>query len=202
MKLTKHALGLVGLLGGVGGATNAWLCYANLPVPAGYGSFEWHIIPAGAMHGASLAMIAVGATRLLWDRSVLIRWLGLPVVGWVSGWLSYIPIGLSVGTERHWFNVLFWPFVNHPQVGESLLGLWEYFGFVGAVYYALLNLWRRLTERRLPLHLVMGSLSGCLGSLWCWVSFKPWYFSFLHGAIWGSLVGFGVWKSQRLQSPS
>ena len=99
MKLTARALGLVGLLGGSGGAINASLCYANLPVPVGvrgWGNapieFIWSIIPAGALHGALLAMMAVGGAWLLRSARVAVRLTdGPPRLG-----------GLLRGLRRQW----------------------------------------------------------------------------------------------------
>lgn len=91
-----RSLGLIGLLGGVGGAINAWLCYARVPTETGYTDFSWHIIPAGACHGGLLAVVAAGCAVLLRRQKALVRWMALPVVGWLSGWLSWIPLRLSI----------------------------------------------------------------------------------------------------------
>lgn len=203
--LSSQALGRIALLGGVGGAINAWLCYAKLPgcsVPEM--DFIWAILPAGALHGGLLAVIPVWAAWLLREQRMRPRLAALPLAGWVSGWIPYIPISFYVGLYfapdfggGGWYDKLlkaFWPFRMDV---ESLWMPWQSFGFVGAAYYLLLNLCRGLTSRSLFRHLLMGILSGALGSLWWWSTFKPWYLSVVHGAIWGSLVGFGVWKSQQ-----
>lgn len=76
-KIGARALGLVGLLGGLGGAINAWLCYAKLPVPvigpeiAGASSpieFSSYVVLGGAGHGALLAFVSVGLAIILWGR--------------------------------------------------------------------------------------------------------------------------------------
>lgn len=219
MRIDLRSLGLIGLLGGLGGAINAWLCYAKIPVPVSeHGDFSWYIIPAGALHGSLLATITVGGVALLWNRKWRLRSVGPFLVGWVSGWLAFIPIyiyiswdssGLSVWgppTERvlkitDVFNSLIWP-IGYGQ-GEDLWGrLWmplaipyAYFGLVGLAYSFSLNLWRQLSSRDLWSHLLVASGAGFLGSLWWWISYTPWWFSLLHGTIWGSLVGFGMWKS-------
>ena len=94
-RITLRGLGLIGLLGSVGGAINAWLCYANFPVPVGSGekngNFSWHIIPAGAVHGALLAISTVALAAFLMRRNRFLRWTGIPIVGWFSGWLSLHP---------------------------------------------------------------------------------------------------------------
>src|SRR3989338_2894291 len=207
--INVRGLGLIGLLGGLGGAINAWLCYARIPVPVmteGFMDsrrqpfdFPCSVIPGGACHGGLLALISVALAALLWQRGWLTRLTGLAVAGWLAGWLSYIPLGLSMDetvSGKQMVEALVWPFERPPQ---SLLVPYFYFGLVGSAYYLFLNLCRQLTRQQLGLHLFIGSLSGILGSLWWWVGFKPWYFSLLHGTIWGCLVGFGVWKSQ--QSP-
>lgn len=98
------------------------------------------------------------------------------------------------------FWMLFWPFeyLFEDRRIDSFLSLpYMFFGAVGFAYYLLLNLFRQFSAKRLIVHLLMGSLSGCLGSLWVWVTLQRWYFSPLHGTIWGSLVGFGVWRAVR-----
>lgn len=197
------SLGLIGLLGGAGGAINAWLCYAKLPgLAVREMDFVWAILPAGALHGGLLAVISVGAARLLREQRRRLRWAALPLMGWLSGWIPYAPIAFYVHLYfvpdfggGGWLDKLLkalWPFRLDL---ESLWMPWQSFGLVGAAYYALLNLFGGLTSRRLLTHLLIGSVSGILGSLWWWILFKPWYLSLLHGTIWGSLVGFGVWKS-------
>src|SRR5262245_6561437 len=66
------ALLRVGVGGAVGGATNGWLCYAKLPVSAGH-NFSWHVIPAGAAHGAILAVVAFGLGVRLSGRTLRFR---------------------------------------------------------------------------------------------------------------------------------
>ena len=104
--------------------------------------------------------------------------------------LAGVPAALSasgvldaLAWPSHWDNGLWQPFV--------------YFGFVGSLYYGFLSLCRQLSQKRLSVHLLMGSLSGSLGSLLLWVEREPWYFSLIHGTIWGALVGWGVWRAQR-----
>jgi len=89
-----------------------------------------------------------------------------------------------------WLSLFTWPFRD---------------GLTGFVYYLLLNLCHQLTNKNLVVHLIMGVLAGCTGSLI--TSFDPrvppntqlWLLASggFHGTIWGSLVGFGVWKSQQ-----
>ncbi len=206
MRMPLQSLGLIGLLGGVGGAINAFLCYAKLPVPVGnFVTFNWHIVPAGAAHGALLALISVAVAARLSKRKPSIRWWALPVVGWVAGWLSYIPLHLSI-TERFSvesvFRALIWPLGDGKL---EILGLLRYpfeaFGLVGATYYVFLSFFDQIGRSLRVRHVMWGVISGCLGSLWFWTSYH-WYFSLLHGTIWGSLVGFGVWKSQQIRKTS
>ncbi len=205
MMLTTRELRLVGALGGIGGAINAWLCYAKLPgLSVQEMDFLWAIVPAGALHGGLLAVISVGVAQWLRERRMRLRWAALPLMGWVCGWIPYAPIAFYVHLYfvpdfggGGWLDKLLkalWPFRLDL---ESLWMPWHSFGLVGAIYYLLLSLCRGLASRRLMTHLLIASLSGIAGSLWWWILFKPWYLSVLHGAIWGSLVGFGVWKSQR-----
>ena len=185
----------IGLWGGLGGGINALLCYAKLPVDIGE-RFQWHIIPAGVAHGALLAVLAAGWAAVWMRRPTAVRAAGAALVGWLAGWLSYVCLDLSV-TELRGVNThaLWWSFQS-----DRLAWVWTpflRFGLVSALAYVgwnLLGLWNR-TERA-P-HLMVGMLSGAFGSLWWWASWNLWYLAFLHGAIWGSLVGYGVWRSQR-----
>ena len=209
MKITARGLGLIGLLGGAGGAINAWLCYARFPVPVGYDAdlaFSWQIIPAGLTHGAVLAVASVGLATSLWTSAWPVRLVGAPVVGWLAGWLSFISIQLYISftpimestgglTRDEVLGALVWPF--RALSIETLWIPYPHFGLVGLGYYFLLNICRQLLATRLAVHLLLGSVSGALGSWWWWMSYKPWYLSLLHGTLWGSLVGFGVWRSQQ-----
>lgn len=94
------------------------------------------------------------------------------------------------------FAGFLWPFGENLNLA-SLSRPYLYFGLVGVVYFLLLGACRWLSAKSLSVHALMGSLSGTLGSLYWWIAWGPWYFSVLHGTIWGSLVGFGVWRSQR-----
>ena len=190
MKISWRSLGLIGLLGGVGGAINAWLCYAKFPVPIGEDpALSWHAIPAGGVHGSLLALVCVGLPVLLENERLLIRLIGVPLVGWCAGFISWIPLNASLGfgwshyVERGW-DILWWPF--------------PYFGLVGVVYALLVLLAEEfIANHRRIAYPIICSVSGVLGSLLWWMGWKPWWFAVLHGAIWGLLVGFGVWKSQQ-----
>ena len=184
----------VGCCGAVAGATNAWLCYAGIPgAVSGNPHFAWHLVPAGAGHGAVLAMAALALAKLFADSPLPIRLLAAPAVGWVTGHASWIPLNRSVA-EDPWLRTLAWPF----QEGWSaaLLDPFLAFGLVASLYYACLSL-RPLQRARLSLHLLYAILAGVLGSLWWWISMETWSFSVLHGAIWGTLVGTGAWTVSR-----
>jgi hypothetical protein len=170
--------------------------------------FSWHILPAGIVHGGLLALITIGSALVLWKRSLRARWAGIPLVGWIAGWLSSIPIQLYIGStslgvgdpgltwQKAWRVI--WPFEF------SLQSVWMpfcEFGLVAVVYHIGLLLYRRRSPMGLAAHLLLATLSGILGSLWWWAGWEPWYFSLLHGPIWGSLVGFGAWKSRQFASP-
>src|SRR5260370_30173509 len=90
--------GLLGiaLLGAVGGAINASLCYAEFPVAAGGEHFKWHVIPAGAAHGAILAGLTVACASWLLGKAVWARLLAAPFIGWVTAYLSSIPLNRAV----------------------------------------------------------------------------------------------------------
>ena len=180
------------VLGGIGGAINASLCYLKIPtsVPNSEGVFKWHLIPAGACHGALLALVTLAMASLLYERRPLAQWLGLPIAGYLSGLASWLPLGVSLNfgwsPYREWsLKTLWWPYA--------------YFGLVGVGYYFCLVLLKRLTDVRLFLHIGIGILSGILGSLWWWIGWKPWYFSAIQGSIWGTCVGFGLWRSQTIE---
>src|SRR3989338_354650 len=181
MKSTTRSLGLIGLLGGLGGAINAWLCYAKMPVPVNDDpSFAWHVIPSGALHGVVLTLIPIGCARILQKKRLLIKLLFAPCVGWFSGFVSWLPLGASLKLPMYEFSFewLWWPYA--------------YFGFVGLLLYVLLVFLtgcEQVRKDHLLLCLLIGIVSGSLGSLWWWSGWRPWYFSLIHGTIWGSLVG-------------
>lgn len=189
------SLGQIVCLGGTGGAINAWLCYMQWPVPAADNvDFPLHVIPAGAGHGALLALVAVGAAMLLCQHRLWLRFAALAVVGWLSGFLSWMPLNASLNLE--WPEEFPWDQFFEP--GISLL-TWPflYFGFVGLACYFALGVCRGLRLRKPEHHVALGSVSGTLGSLYWWIAWTPWYFSLIHGSIWGGLVGYGIWRALR-----
>jgi len=222
LRIRPRALGSIGLFGGLGGAINAWwLSSRGFPV----GTLYKENLLATAACGALLAITVIGLSRFFWDKCKFLQWVGFLIAGWVSGWISWIPIEMlyyfqaAAGFKA--LLALAWPFTSFFEGGINSVNrvrvLYPYltFGFVGLVYYFFLIIGGKLVARKLAVHLLIGCASGCLGSLIFWMAFK-WVnlpmltdqthivvlgtvFTIIHGTIWGSLVGFGVWKSQ--QSP-
>jgi len=178
----------VALCGALGGGANAWLCYAKLPVQVHDNpEFRWHLIPAGALHGALLAGIAVACGVGLLGRRLLVRVLAALPVAWLAGYLAWIPLHRSAFDEA-WGKSLTWPF--HESWSHILLAPLTWFGSVSLILYLCMSL-RSVADLRT--RILQASLAGVLGSLWWWISWKPWYFSLLHGGIWGVCVGVGIW---------
>ena len=201
MNIRIRSLGLIGLLGGVGGAITTFglrMQYASaditIPIDA----------VTAALHGGLLAVTTVGLARLFWGRHPLIRWIGAPVTAFVSGWLCWAPVEFAI--RGSFVEAVAWPFIGadignamtvmEGQPGTYRLPYWS-FGLVGVIYYVFLALFRQLNARRLTLQVAMACVSGTLGSVWYWSFWGPWAFCLIHGTIWGSLVGYGVWKSQQ-----
>jgi hypothetical protein len=185
---TRQNLISIGLAGGIAGLANAALCFLRWPVPVHDPAavFRWHVMPAGFVHGAVLALAAaaaaLGARR--WRRPA--RWGASILVGWMAGYLAWIPLDVSVFGER-WARTFVWPFVNGDSARQ---GLWTPFCFFGLVS-ALLFLWLACPQRPLrPLSNILAAvLAGVLGSVWWWIMWKTWHFSILHGTVWGLSVG-------------
>jgi hypothetical protein len=181
--------------GGVGGGLNATLCVLGWPVPVPSASFRWHLIPAGIAHGGLLALAAiVGVAASSRTRHSLWRWFAAPIVGWLGGYASWIPLEMSV-FGRSLSHAIVWPAGSDPF---SLAFIWNpliYFGGVSA----LLDLWlASATARHSPKMAVVGAaLAASLGSLCWWIEWGPWYFSLLHGGVWGTLVGFAALRRGR-----
>jgi hypothetical protein len=195
--MNVRATGVVAACGGLGGATNALLCYAEIPTAVKDSpEFHWHVIPAGAIHGAVLAALAFGVALLLSSQTVPRRLAAGVPVAWLAGFASWIPLNRSAFDEP-WPKSLTWTF--HDGLASSLLAPLQYFGFVALLYYAAVTFWLA-TEHRLGPHVALAVAAGTLGSLWWWIVFEPWYFSPLHGAIWGTFVGLGAWQTCRAES--
>lgn len=183
----------VGLCGALAGATNAWLCYARLPVAvSGNPTFAWHLVPAGAAHGGLLGMVAFGVGTALSTRRLGARLAVALPLAWVAGFVSWIPLNRSAFGDP-WAKSFSWAL--HEGWGAALLGPLQYFGLVALLYYLAVALCLD-RERGLTAHVALAAVAGILGSLWWWIAMGPWYFSVLHGAIWGTLLGAGAWSAR------
>ena len=110
-------------------------------------------------------------------------------IGWIVGYASWIPLNWSAFDEP-WAQSLFWP-IQENTLEQIFFFPFLYFGLVAVFYYLWLAL-RGLKSQSVTEHIVGGCLAGIAGSLLWWNSLELWYFSLLHGAIWGVLVGFGA----------
>jgi hypothetical protein len=181
--------------GGLGGGLNATLCVLGWPVPVASASFRWHLIPAGAAHGALLALAAIAGVAASWRTGhSLRRWFAVPIVGWVGGYASWIPMEMSV------FGRSLRAAVAWPAGGDlfSLAVIWNplvYFGGVSALLYLWLS---SAAARHSAGRIVVGAaIAASLGSLLWWIEWSPWYFSLLHGGLWGVLVGVAAVRRDR-----
>lgn len=208
--MNARSLSVIALLGGVGGGINAALCYFKWPVPimttsfpsggASPMEFHWSIILGGLGHGAVLAIVPVLLIGRAAKAQVWLRCAAVPVIGWLSGWWSWSAMNASFGiadsgmlafvSSRFWKNIA-WPFEGSMSSAVPF----QYFGVVGACLAALLLIAgaSRLAQRGTAI--AIGMASGILGSLWWWIGWKPWWFSLLHGVVWGALVGYGLWRA-------
>jgi len=181
----------VAIAGGIGGLIDATLCYSKWPVPVedAAARFHWHVIPAGFVHGALLAVLAVAAADLGRRLTSPFRWAASLPVAWLAGYLSWIPLDVSA-FDKSLASALVWPLVN---ADSRLAALWApllYFGSVSGLLYLWLSGARAVRPR--IAEVAGASVAGVLGSLWWWLLWKPWYLSVLHGVVWGSLVGLAV----------
>lgn len=185
-------------LGALGGAINAGPLYAGIALLYGQRDFEWSYIPAGACHGGLLALVAARCAVALRNRHVALRVAAAPCVGWLSGYLSFIP-----------FYAVEW---RHPPTGDLILMWvqWPWGGLAGPPSYAplrafgtvgmLLYLWIVLGSFRasgLRRQIAAAVVAGVVGSAWWWFSWEPWFLCMVHGPVWGVLVGLGLWRWAR-----
>lgn len=206
------------LLGGIGGAINGLIHFLNQEPPkppsTSPDSFlpfldfdlrcPWTIIPVGLLHGALLAAIAILAVNLTTGRRFA-RIAAPLFAGYIAGWISFIPV-LALALRAWSWELLIWPvddLAHHRyQFSDSPF---EYFGLVTLILSAVLLWTPHILRRSLPFLLGAGAISGILGSFWFWTKFDPLVYSFIHGTVWGLLVGFGLWWGQRrspAQSPT
>jgi hypothetical protein len=140
-----------------------------------------------------LAVSALGLAALLSKRSLGVRLSAALPLAWIAGFASWIPFSRSV-LHASWLESLTWPLLER---WDTVL-LWPVmaFGLVALVYYLALTLFCA-RPRSLATHLLCAGAGGVLGSLYWWISFEQWYYSLLHGAIWGACVGTGAWSASR-----
>ena len=192
--MTKTGVWRASLAGAFAGGANATFCYLRLPVPIEDSAvhLHWHVIPAGCAHGALLALVAVAASELARRRRSALTWCAIPFVAWLGGYLAWIPLDLSI-SSRSPAQSLAWPAEGTPQMISILWMPPSYFGAVAGLLYFGLLLAGSATPRWM---LILGaSAAGILGSLWWWIEWGPWYFSLIHGTLWGTFVGLALsWK--------
>jgi hypothetical protein len=178
----------VALAGGLGGLINATLCYVDWPENVPLAGFHWHVIPAGLIHGSALAVLPVGAGLLGRQLKWPLRWFVALPVGWIVGYVSWIPLGMSIFeqplSEAVRFDIERW--------NETVVGPIQMFGGVAALLY--LGVAHTPTRPLSGKALIVAITAGVLGSLWFWIG-DQWYFSLLHGAVWGCLVGLALSKT-------
>lgn len=191
MKSSRTSLAV--LLGGAGGAINAFLVFAGVPVSLTnqYLTFRWHIVPAGFFHGALLVWAALMAYSFFGSRKGLGKWLGLLFAGYAAGWISGIPLTISL-QNKFTLSFLWWPLEQRGI--EIFTTPFFQFGLVSAIYYLELSI-LELGEKKNPFTQVfLGVVAGVFGSLYWWQSLGPWKLSLLHGSIWGLGAGYGFYK--------
>jgi len=191
----------MGAAGGAGGLVNAAMCWA-LHVPRGVHAARWHVVPAGFVHGAVLAVVPVVAAALANRLRGSARWLRWPVAiaaGAVAGYLAWVPVEMSFFSASL-AEALTWPcdmFRRHAYL--YVLPTWTVvytrFGLVAALFGLWLARGRRASS---PMREIAAACAcGVAGSWWFWEEFG-WYFSPVHGCIWGSLVGWAAWRAGAL----
>ena len=189
MRWQWRKLAVVAILGAGAGAINAWLCLARIPVPVQDDpDFTWLVVPGGAVHGAIMAIVPLAAALTLVGWRVGYRVLVAPVVGWVAGYASWVPLHHWV-FDKSWSKSLVWPLQIDGWLGVAWAPF-PYFGAVGAIAYVSLTAGGLGRSRARTAVLI--ACAGVLGSLWWWLEFGPWYFAAIHGTIWGILVGWGT----------
>ena len=189
-----RVLPAMGILAGLGGLINTWHWFSSIPVSVcGNPTFPWPIIPGGFIHGALLAIVPTVVAVATAHRRTLYRLLLTPVVGWVAGYASWIPMNRFI-LEGSWLESLAWPW----QSSTWTTIIWvpfAHFGLVSVLYF-LAQVWMGAAKSRLPM-ILLGVAAGVFGSLWWWIDLGPWYFALIHGTVWGALAGAVHFKGNR-----
>ncbi len=182
------------LLWSLGGAINAAHCYFK-PVSPEY-AMQWHIIPAGALHSLTLALIPLIFASAMSEKKLFARIIGMVAAGYVAGWVSGIFLGFSI--DQKWTpERLWWPVRYGFSVEDTLLSPFSFFGLVSAFYFFYLRILNGMRESRVQLHVLAAALCGVLGALWFWNDIHAWHIGIIHGIIWGVCTGLGTWTLGR-----
>ncbi len=179
----------------------SWWCFAGFPVTIGEDSFfDWDIIPMGAIHGAILAFLAIGASTLLYKKNMILCILFTPFIGYIAGHYSLPPLmwGIDPSGSFPWEN--YWMIFFNYDESIDLSIPYMYFGLVSSIYYLFMCVFKQLYNNKLLHQVLIGIASGVLGSLWFWIANEYWYISPLHGIVWGAFVGYGIWISNGRRS--
>ncbi len=189
--MDRPSLSRLVMYGAAGGALAGGLnaCHA---LYAFSDHLAWHIVPAGALHGALLACLSLACAWWLLPLGAAARWTLAPSGGYLIGYATYLPLALSAGLD---LNVFLFSGGNDGamRVTWPLMA----FGLVALVACMAWGSLGLLSSRSLALHLAIGSAAGVLGSLWWWSGFEQTWFALPHGILWGCCVGFGAWKAGR-----
>ena len=136
----SEALLLVGCFGAIGGAVNAWLCVARIPEAVHDSpALGWLTVPAGAAHGAVLGVLPVLGISMASHWRPIYRLLLVIPIGWVTGYLSWIPLD-RWALDEPWGRSLLWPFQGEPWFGVTWTPF-AYFGMVAALFFLCLCIW-------------------------------------------------------------
>jgi hypothetical protein len=201
------------ILAGLASGINAWWCFAGFPVRI-MGEeklffdwklfFEWQIIPMGAIHGAIISLLIIGSSIALFKKNKILTIIFTPFIGYITGFYSYAPLMWGIAPSEKFEWSFFWNIfvidLNRSASFYDLYAPYSIFGLVASIYYLFLCVFQLLNNKKLLYQLIIGIASGILGSLWFWIEFSNaefWYFSLLHGTIWGVFVGYGIWANAR-----
>ncbi|MBI4597749.1 MAG: hypothetical protein HY737_05020 [Candidatus Omnitrophica bacterium] len=200
MKLTWRSLGLISLLGGLGGL---------IPLYASNRILSWESIVVSTVEKVLLACMTAGVVSWAVHRKPLVRWVGLPISGWLIGWVSLIPyqlvvlrvfettgsFSISERLQRIW-SALIWPWWFSLSWFQTLRSAFNTESGIVLIAYFLWVICQGWSAKRLLVHTAIGIVSGGLGwTISFWDSIRPGSLEIFQNMIWGALVGFGVWKA-------